>query len=57
MIDRIRVDFMKKYMMTDNRNCENSWSTVYGKMSKDGVFRRMKEARKAGLTAQHRNMQ
>ena len=32
-------------MKLDNRKGENSWSTVYGEMSRDGVFQRLKEAR------------
>ena len=47
MIDEIRGDFTKKYMLGNNRKCENSWSTVYGRMSKTGAFRAAKRAKRA----------
>ena len=46
MIDEIRGYFTKKYMLGNNRKCENSWSTVYGRMSKTGAFRAANRARK-----------
>ena len=45
MIDEIRGDFTKKYMRGNNWKCENSWSTVYGRMSRTGAFRAAKRAR------------
>eukprot|EP00804_Cyclotella_cryptica_P030556 CCRYP_014841-RA/>CCRYP_014841-RA protein AED:0.29 eAED:0.28 QI:0/0/0/1/1/1/2/0/385 len=39
MIDAVRVDFMKKYLDGSNRQAEASWSTVYNRMSKAGVFK------------------
>ena len=47
MIEQIRVDFIKKYIKTGNRKNQNSWSTVYGKMTRAGVFKRMREGSKA----------
>ncbi len=45
MIDEIQGDFTEKYMHRNNRKCENSWSTVYGRMSRAGAFRATKRAR------------
>ena len=47
MLDEIRGDFTKKYMLGNNWKCENSWSTVYGRMSKTGAFRAAKRAKRA----------
>jgi len=47
MIDEIREDFTKKYMLGNNRTCENCWSTVYGRISKTGAFRAAKRAKRA----------
>ena len=47
MIDEIRGDFTKKYMRGNNWKCENSWSTVYGRMSRTGAFRAAKRAKRA----------
>jgi hypothetical protein len=38
MIDKIRLDFIKKYLSKSNRKGECSWSTVYTPMSAMGVF-------------------
>lgn len=40
MIDKIRLDFINKYLKNSNRQSEASWSTVYVRMSRMGVFAR-----------------
>ena len=39
LIDGIRSDFLKKYLGKSNRQNEASWSTVYSRMSNQGVFK------------------
>ena len=50
MIETIHCDFMKRYVFVGNRKNQTSWSTVYGRMSRIGVFKKMKEARRVQET-------
>ena len=45
MIDVIRVDFIKKYLGGANRQAESTWSTLYNRMSNQGVFKQHKAPR------------
>ena len=51
MIHMIRTDFERQHMSQQNRREESSWSTVYGRMSRKGVFTRLREAREAAAQA------
>lgn len=45
MIGSIKFDLIKKYIGETNRQAEVTWTTLYNRMSNQGVFKQYKTQR------------